>query len=63
MSGRTGEFRPRLIRSALPISLSKKKEKDKNKTMESQFKPLAFHREKLRFALLVSMNLKDTRHC
>lgn len=67
MSGRTGKFRPHLIPSALPVSLSKKKKKDKNKSMESQFKSLALYRKKAMFCShspsSVSMNLEGTCHC
>lgn len=46
MTGGTGKFRPHLIPSLLSISLSERK-KDKNKTLECQFKLLALYREKL----------------
>jgi len=43
----TGKFGPHFILSLLPIRLSERGKKDKNKTMESLFKLLGLYREKL----------------
>lgn len=43
----TGKFEPHFILSLLPIRLSERGKKDKNKTMESLFKLLGLYREKL----------------